>query len=261
MPPNAAAFDSAAATYDADFTHTIIGAWLRARAHDWLGAQFRAGDSVLELGCGTGEDARFLAEHGVHVTATDASLAMLEVAHARLADTPLATTAHLDMINLPAGDLPGPFVGAFASFGPLNVLADHGPLAGWLAARIRPGGLVMLGMMGPLCPWEIGWHALHGDLCIALRRFRRDTVYTPSSGSPIAIHYPSSRRLVAEWSPWFRRVSVRGLGVFLPPSDLYGLLDKRPRLRRGLMTLEIHLAGRWPFIYLGDHYWITLVRR
>ena len=34
---------------------------------------------VLEIGCGTGEDALFLAQQGIHITATDASEEMLRI--------------------------------------------------------------------------------------------------------------------------------------------------------------------------------------
>ena len=43
-----------------------------------LARAFAPGQHMLELGCGTGEDAVWLAQHGLTVTATDASSAMLE---------------------------------------------------------------------------------------------------------------------------------------------------------------------------------------
>ncbi|HUE95474.1 MAG TPA: class I SAM-dependent methyltransferase, partial [Longimicrobiaceae bacterium] len=75
-----AAFDAAAATYDAGFSHRTLGRWLREIVHEKLDASFPAGAHVLELGCGTGEDALHLARRGVRVVATDASARMLAVA-------------------------------------------------------------------------------------------------------------------------------------------------------------------------------------
>ena len=74
------AFDTAAAGYDQTFTGTRLGRWLRARVQEHLARCFAAGDRVLELGCGTGEDALWLAARGIDVTALDASRRMLEVA-------------------------------------------------------------------------------------------------------------------------------------------------------------------------------------
>jgi SAM-dependent methyltransferase len=77
------AFDNAATTYDADFTCTRLGRWLRELVWEQLAGLFAEGDRVLELGCGTGEDAVWLAQRGIAVTATDASPGMLEVAQAK----------------------------------------------------------------------------------------------------------------------------------------------------------------------------------
>src|SRR2546426_8628741 len=46
-------------------------------------AAFRPGDRILELGCGTGRDAVFLARHGISVVATDLSPAMVAITRAR----------------------------------------------------------------------------------------------------------------------------------------------------------------------------------
>ena len=147
-----------------------------------LAAAFRPGDHVLELGCGTGEDAIWLARRGVHVTATDVSQSMLDVAQRKAAAaglTDLIDFAAIDLAALPVSDSitspftihRSPFSGAFSNFGPLNCLPDRRPLAealAQLAAARRP---VVLVVMGPACPWEIGWHLLHGQPRAAFRRF------------------------------------------------------------------------------------------
>ncbi|HEY1015278.1 MAG TPA: methyltransferase domain-containing protein, partial [Herpetosiphonaceae bacterium] len=80
---DATAFDTVAERYDGDFTSRRLGGWLRAAVWRRLGAAFRPGDRALELGCGTGEDALWLARRGVAVTATDVSPGMLRVAAAK----------------------------------------------------------------------------------------------------------------------------------------------------------------------------------
>ncbi len=73
------AFDALAPSYDDDFTHQPIGKILRTTVHNRLLRHFSAGQHILEIGCGTGEDALFLGERGINVTATDVSDAMLDV--------------------------------------------------------------------------------------------------------------------------------------------------------------------------------------
>ena len=74
----AAAFDEAAASYDSDFAGTTPGLWLRQSVWGHLRPFVRPGMQALDLGCGTGEDAQWLARNGCHVTAADGSAAMLE---------------------------------------------------------------------------------------------------------------------------------------------------------------------------------------
>jgi SAM-dependent methyltransferase len=257
------AFDALAPDYDSAFTGTAIARYLRGRVHRRLETRFQMGDSVLELGCGTGEDALYLARRGVRVLAADASQAMLDAARAKTADEPLVTVARLDLRTLPLfvqtnGET---FDGIFSNFGPLNCLDGWRGLASWLAARIKPGGIAAFGVISPLCLWEIGWHGLHGDFRLAARRLRKGTTFQPDGAQAMPIHYPSIRRLERDFAPYFRRIHVEGLGLFLPPSDVYGVIEKRPRLLKTLMSLEQHFAGYGALSLFADHYWIEFERR
>jgi SAM-dependent methyltransferase len=77
------AFDAMAADYDDGFTHTELGQRLRRAVHRRLDHHFQPGHRVLELNCGTGEDAVHLARRGVHVVATDRSPEMIRVTRAK----------------------------------------------------------------------------------------------------------------------------------------------------------------------------------
>src|SRR4051794_14055725 len=78
-PPgtSAEAFDHIGARYDAEYTNTELSWWFRRRVWQRLEVLFKPGDYVLELGCGTGEDALWLAKRGVRVLASDGSESML----------------------------------------------------------------------------------------------------------------------------------------------------------------------------------------
>src|SRR5260370_29257424 len=79
----ATVFDHVAARYDALWTTTSIGRAQRRLVWHEMGALFQAGERILDIGCGTGEDAIHFAARGVTVYATDASPAMVQVARAR----------------------------------------------------------------------------------------------------------------------------------------------------------------------------------
>jgi ubiquinone/menaquinone biosynthesis C-methylase UbiE len=96
-------FDAVAGEYDATFTRRQLGRWLREAVHRHLAGLVRPGDEALELGCGTGEDALWLARCGAQVVATDASAVMLAVASRKAAATEVAqqiTFAQLDLSKI-----------------------------------------------------------------------------------------------------------------------------------------------------------------
>jgi SAM-dependent methyltransferase len=254
------AFDSLASSYDDSFTYSSVGRYLRQQGQTRLALQFKAGDSVLELGCGTGEDALWLAEHGIRVLATDASEGMLAVARAKCADKPLIQIASLDLRKLSTIHYPlstSNFDGVFSNFGAMNCLSEWRTLAAWLAEQVKPGGIVGLGVMSPLCVWEALWHGLHGDFRTATRRWKKQLKFQPAdSGQPITVTYPTIRRIARDFAPYFRRVYVRPLGLFLPPSDVFGVIEKHPRVLNMLVRLENRFGAISQLSLLADHYWV-----
>lgn len=251
------AFDALAPTYDQDFTASPIAAYLRGRTQDRLARHFHAGDHALEIGCGTGEDALWLARRGVRVLATDASAGMVEVARAKTASEPLVAVEQMDLRRLTP--LEAQFDGVYANFGVLNCLDDWRPLAAWLAAHVRRGGVAAFCVMSPFCLWEIGWHGLHGEWGVALRRLRGSARFEVG-GESLDIRYPTIRRLTRDFAPHFRRVFVMPLGVALPPTDAYGAVERRPAWLRRLMAVERRVeSARW-LALCADHYWIEFER-
>ena len=76
------AFDFTAINYDSEFTNTEIGKMQRAQAYKFINELINSTTqlSILEINCGTGEDAIWLAKKGHSVLASDASAKMIEVA-------------------------------------------------------------------------------------------------------------------------------------------------------------------------------------
>lgn len=287
IPSTASArpFDGAAATYDATFTQTRLGRRLREAVRTEVEPLFRPGDHVLELGCGTGEDAVWLARRGVRVTATDASPAMLDIARRKTDRTGVAARVHVTHLDLastelrrqllnvleestrelipnPRSQIPDPkFDAVFSNFGVLNCLRDRRPLADALAAVVAPGGYLALVVMGPLCPWEMVWHAAHGDLRSAVRRFRDGAEAHVGGGETVRVWYPSPRRLRSEVAPHFRHLRTVGIGTLLPPSYLGHLVERWPRFFDAVAALDRRVGRVFPGTWLNDHYLAVFDRR
>lgn len=256
-PFDAAPFDAAAAAYDADFSATRLGRLLRQRVWDTLAATFQPGQHVLELGCGTAEDAVFLARRGISVLATDASAGMLAVAEAKVRQAGLADHVRFAQTDAAHLSLNGTYDGALADFGVLNCLGDRRAFGEGLAERLAPGAALVAVVMGPLCVWEVGWYLLHGDPRRAGRRWR--------SGGPaqvgnarLPVWYPSPSRLRAELAGSFHLRSLAGLGTLLPPPYLSHLVDRWPKLFTRLAEYDGRVPGS---PWLADHYIAVFERR
>jgi SAM-dependent methyltransferase len=258
-------FDAMAPEYDAAFTRSLVGRLMREAVWARLDAAFRPGQRVLELSCGTGEDAVYLGRRGVRVLATDVSAGMLAVAREKVAAAGLADlveVARLDLADLPPqspvpSPLSPPFDGAFSNFGGLNCVADQRAVAAGLAALLRPGALALLCVMGPATPWEWGWHLARGEPARAVRRLRPGGV----AWRGLQISYPSIGALGRAYRPWFRRRRVSAVGALLPPSYAEPWARSHPRLLWALHRIERRLEAAPPLPWLADHYLIELERR
>ena len=259
------AFDSASDHYDEMFTETVLGRWLRRGVWERLAEVVLQGHRVLELNGGTGEDACWLARRTAHVTCTDASPRMLEVAARKIADNGLEDRISLQLLDL--NDLPlrgrfaGPFEAVVSNFGGLNCVVDRRRLADWLAERTQPGAHVILTVMGPFCPWEM---AIFGFTrpTQCLRRWRRNGVAgSTGGGATVPVFYPSPSQLTADFGRWFERVKLTGLGVVLPPTQWHSIVETRPRLLDALAGVERVISGHWPATWLNDHYVLEMRRR
>jgi SAM-dependent methyltransferase len=253
------AFDGVARNYDGQFTHTALGCELRARVWQRLGARFPTNSRVLELNCGTGEDALWLAARGVTVVATDGSQAMLAVAQQKTAGA-WVEIVRLNLAQPQADFPPVSFDGAFSNFGGLNCVADLRPLAHALSLWLKPGAALILVVMGPLCPWEIFWHLLHIQPRTAFRRWAPGGTAARIGKQTVKVYYLWPGELARIFAPQFRVVQLTGLGILLPPSHLGHLVERWPGIFQRLARLERRLAGYFPATVLNDHYVLELER-
>jgi SAM-dependent methyltransferase len=256
-----ASFDAVAQHYDEIFTISKIGQAQRSSVWEELEKTFRPGERVLELGCGTGADACFLAERGVRVSALDASPQMISVARRKTLElrNKSVGAADVDLRLLRAeavGSLreQGPFDGAFSNFGVLNCVEDLRSLAIDLSTLVTPGASVLLCLMGPSCVWETLWYLGHGEPGKAFRRLRRGGVTARlGDGSAVHVQYPSVRALVRTFGPEFRLTSLKGIGVAVPPSYVEGWAARAPRSFDFCVRAD-SVLGQFPGIrVLADH--------
>jgi ubiquinone/menaquinone biosynthesis C-methylase UbiE len=261
---HAAPFDAVAIRYDETFTSSEIGRAQRAAVWREMAKVFRPGDRALDIGCGTGVDACFLADRGVRVVACDISSQMIAVATRRVEENglqnlvqPVVLIAE-DIATLSTEEL---FDGAFSNFGVLNCVEDLRRLARDLAKLLKPGATALLCWMGPYCLWEMLWYLAQGKSDKAFRRLHQDGVTARiSEGSFVRVHYPSVSSLARAFTPEFRLKSVKGIGIAVPPSYLEPWARRHPRWLQLCERADLCLGPCPGVRALADHILVRLQR-
>jgi SAM-dependent methyltransferase len=248
-------WDAAAETYDLDFANTLIGRAQRESIWREIEKVFAAGQRILELNCGTGIDAVFLANRGVKVLACDIAPRMIELAQRRANST--HTSGLIDFRALATENIgvlenEGLFDGAFSNFSGLNCVDDLPTVAQKLGRLLRPGARLVLCMIGRFVPWEIAWYMAHGNPRRAFLRFKRVTVGCIAENAVVSVRYPSVRKLASIFAPSFRLRKRQAIGITLPPSYFEHLAQKFPLAVNRLASLDRRI-GCLPLVRsMGD---------
>lgn len=261
-------FDEAASAYDRDFSHTAVGRAQRAAVHAYLDTRVlpESGTlSVLDLGCGTGEDVLFLAGKGHRVVALDRSQNMLDIARAKVAERGLDALVSWRRFDLGAHrtlDFNAPFDLVVSDFGVLNCLApdDVRALATAAATWVRRGGRMILVVMPRLCLWETLYFTVRGPRGEAFRRTRPGPVEAHITGATVPVWYHPAAAVRDAFAPAFEPIAVRPVGVAVPPSLLAAFCDRHRHVFTVLRWLEGALQQVPWCTGIADHYLLDLCR-
>jgi SAM-dependent methyltransferase len=252
---SALVFDQMAKDYDDVFTRSMVGRAQRDVVWNVLTRVFPNGAHILELNCGTGEDALFLARNSVSVTACDASEQMIQVATRRLrAEAPEASVQfHLlpteRLAELQAAPM---FDGAFSNFSGLNCVSDLRQTSDDLAALLSPNAPLVVCLSTRFCAWEMIWFLLHGKFRKAFRRCSGRAIATVGDFT-VDVYYPTVRKLQQLFAPSFVLRSCMGVGITVPPSYAEVWIRSYPKLLRLLCAIDRIIFTLPVFRVLGDH--------
>lgn len=233
-------FDVVASSYDQIWTTSGVGDAQRRAVWKRIDQLFRAGASVLDLGCGTGADAVHLRQAGIRVYGIDRSPEMIRIARNKGVDADLWNLEQLAELN-------GCFDGAISNFGALNCVQSLSSIAKELARLVRSGGFVALCLLSRFCLWEIGYHFSGGNFSKALRRLSGRA----RSSYGVEVFYPMRGAIVDAFRSKFILCAHSGIGLTVPPSYIDWLSSHT--LRR-LEALDERLASRRVFRSACDHH-------
>jgi SAM-dependent methyltransferase len=233
----------------------LIGRAQRNVVWSALQRTFGPGDHVLELNCGTGEDALFLAKRGVSVLGCDASPRMIEIAERRRCqEAPNSSLEFCVLRNENADSLmpATPFDGVLSNFSGLNCVEDSSHIVRQLAHLVKPGGTALICISTRVCLWEIGWHAARVNFQKAFRRLRGSTIARLAEIA-VPVWYPTISEIRRSFLPWFRLRSFQAVGLLVPPSYVEPWARHHKRILAWLESTD-RVLSTWPVLrVIGDH--------
>lgn len=254
-------FDQVSALYDEEFTHTPIGRKQRDIVWSCLEKEVLKSESmrILEVNCGTGEDAGRLAKMGHSVLATDISTGMVEVASSKN-KAPGLTFRQADLQNLDGLVDAGSVDLVFSNFGGLNCVSPTGfhQFLKQAAIVLKPGGSLVLVVMPDFCWMESLYFAVKEPGIT----FRRLSGMSPAVNDsiPYDVFYYNPERIKTLASGLFEPAFLAPVGFWLPPSNLRVFFSRHPGILDRLDRLEKWFSGFSPLAFASDHFFFHLTK-
>src|SRR5262245_42860700 len=204
---------------------------MRRQIHEHCLRHFKTGEYILELNCGTGIDALFFATHGMNIHATDISEGMLNELQKKISAGNLQekiTIQKCSFTELEKVEKKN-FDCIFSDFGGLNCVADIESVIQSFRHLLKPGGIVTLVIMPPVCPCEI-LLAFKGNFKTAFRRFKSKGAESHLEGETFMSYYFTPSRIISAFGKDYKVKELQGLGSFAPPPYLEKFPEKYPKL-------------------------------
>lgn len=254
-------FDIHAKNYDNVFTHSSIGMAQRKRVYFFLSEILQTSPalSILELNCGTGEDATYLSKKGHQVLATDISKEMIAESRKK---NPNITFKTLDITSISSETFEQKFDVIFSNFGGLNCLSKE-QLKSFLDVSetlLNPNGKTILVIMPKNTLWEQLYFLLKGSFKKAYRRNTSQSIAANVEGVAVPTWYYNPKEIVALASEKLKTISIKPVGIAIPPSYLESFFVKKKRFLGALVKIESWLSSSFWAKY-ADHYLIILQKK
>lgn len=254
-------FNKIAATYDESFTNTKIGRLQRNIVHSYLDkALFNNRQlNILELNCGTGEDAVWFAERGHTVLATDTSEEMLRVTEKKVSQynfNDKIKTKKVDLTSFETSNLNEKFDLIFSNFGGINCIDQTSitHLGNVLPLLLNTKGRLIFVIMSKFCFWESFYYLMKLQFKEVFRRSKNDFTKVDIGGSIVHTYYYSSQSIFNFFIDNFKLVATVPIGFLIPPSYLNQFFERNDNLLNYLNKFE-RLSSKFRFLSnVSDHF-------
>jgi len=258
-------FDKIAPAYDELFTATPIGKLQRNIVRKYLDETLPANKqlSVLEVNCGTGEDAVYFAKKGFSVTATDVSDEMLKMTEEKINKYGVANNCSIKKLNLANPydfNFEQKFDLVFSNFGGLNCIDEEAlkNLSDVLSKILNKNGRIVFVIMPKFCLWESNYFLLKLRPASVFRRSTSKPINVQLNGSTVTTYYHSPSEVKKIFANNFKVIKIKPVGFFIPPSFLNNFFSHRKRFLNILEKSERAVSNLSFFSNASDHFLIDM---
>jgi len=262
---NNSPFDHIAENYDRDFSNSLIGTAQRNRVWHFLKQEIKPERPlrVLEINCGTGVDALWMASNNCEVWATDTSAAMITAAKSKLTSAS-EVNCHFSVCSF--NQIEKHFNGEqfdliFSNFGGLNCVDKNEleKLNTVFESLLNKNGRLILILLAKNCLSERFFFALKGEFENANRRHSVTPAKLTENIIQPTIYY-HSRQLLTLFSS-FTLIKKRPIGLFIPPSYFENWFKEHPAIAKLVYRLEYTFGSLPLFADNGDHIYLSMAKK
>ncbi len=248
-------FDWYASKYDEKIEENDIENYMRETSSGILLGLFAPGDTVLEVGCGTGQETIRLLSRGIRVQAVDISSMMIETLK-RKAEAE-GVSANLSTFVGKAADIGKMigkgelFDGVFSTFGAINSEPNVAEFISGVGTVLKPGGYFVAGVWNRFCLFEILFYGLTLRWRRLLSRFNGISLKGSSRFFIDTMSY-SVRDFKHMLGGSFTIESICGVPVIAPPPDFFHKLKALHIPVDILLRADAWFSDIIPFSNFGD---------
>ncbi len=256
-------FDKAAQNYDTTFTNSVIGKLQRDLVYHQFSKVINEHlpKTILEINCGTGEDALWLAEQKIEVIATDISSTMIAIAKNK-SNLENLTFLQSNINQITSDFSTKNFDLIFSNFGGLNCLSLSELTVFFKNASqiLSAKGHLVLVIMPKCTLWEKLYFLLKLDVKSAFRR-KKEFAIANVDGQKVTTYYYNPKDIVNLANANFVVKQIKPIGFFVPPSYLESFFKNKPKWIGFLNSLEQRIKNLSWLSKYADHYIIVLEKK
>ena len=258
-------FDKIAPAYDELFTNTAIGKMQRKIICKYLDESLSTNQhlNILELNCGTGEDAVYFAKKGFSVVATDVSDEMLKTTEEKINKFGLSNyirTEKLDLTNPSDFNFEQKFDLVFSNFGGLNCVDKESlkNLSIVISSLLNDRGRIIFVIMPNFSLWESFYFLMKIKIDKVFRRASTKPLNVNLNGGNVQTFYYSPKEISNIFGNKFKVMNIKPVGFFIPPSFLNNYFLKKKKTLRMLEAFENPVSKISFLAKFSDHFLIDM---